>query len=113
MIRDKLPVVYLVLMAMLGVLGIKASATDSPPAIAALGVAGQTLDEGLHGKVEILLRTDVGLAGSQFDVRADNAVVTIGGTVPDEWSLRRALNLAASVPGVREVRNDMEIGRPK
>ncbi|MDR1996173.1 BON domain-containing protein [Azonexus sp.] len=113
MIRSKLRVIYLTLAAMLGVLGIGVSATDSPPAIAALGVAGQILDEGLHDKVERLLRTDVGLAGSRLHVRTSNAVVTVGGTVPDERSLRRALNLASRVPGVREIRNDMVINRPK
>ncbi|HEX6733488.1 MAG TPA: BON domain-containing protein [Azonexus sp.] len=113
MIRRNLPVIYLMLAVMFGALGIRASATDSPPVIAALGVAGQTLDEGLHEKVETLLRTDVGLSGAQFRIHTANAIVTVGGTVPDESSLRRALDLAGSVSGVREVRNAMEIGLPK
>jgi hypothetical protein len=113
MISRNLPVIFLVLVVMFGSLGIRASATDSPRAIAALGVAGHTLDTGLHDRVETLLRTDVGLAGSQFRIRTDNAVVTVGGNVPDEPSLRRAMELANSVNGVREVRNAMEIGFPK
>ncbi len=108
-----IPVIFLVLAVMFGSLGIRASATDSPRAIAALGVAGHTLDASLHERVETLLRTDVGLAGSQFRIQTDNAVVTLGGNVPDESSLRRAMELASSVSGVREVRNAMEIGYPK
>lgn len=113
MIRRNLPVIVLMLAVMIAALGIRASAIDSPPAIAALGVAGETLDAGLHDRVETLLRTDVGLTGSQFRIRTNNAVVTVGGTVPDELSLRRALELAGGVPGVREVRNAMEIDLPK
>ncbi|KAB2922865.1 MAG: BON domain-containing protein [Dechloromonas sp.] len=113
MITRNLPVIFLVLVAMFGSIGIRASATDTPRAIAALGVAGETLDAGLHDRVEMLLRTDVGLAGSQFRIQTDNAVVTIAGSVPDELSLRRAMELAGSVKGVREVRNAMEIGYPK
>jgi osmotically-inducible protein OsmY len=113
MIRRNLPVICLVLAVLLGGLGIRASATDSPQAIAALGVAGHTLDSGLHEKVETLLRTDAGLAGAQFRIHTRNAVVTLAGTVPDESSLYRALELASSVAGVREVRNAMEIGFPK
>lgn len=113
MIRRNLPVLYLMLAAMFGALGLRASAIDSPPAIAAIGVAGEALDAGLHDRVETLLRTDVGLAGAEFRIQTTNAVVTVGGTVPDEFSLRRALELASSVPGVREVRNAMEIGLPK
>jgi osmotically-inducible protein OsmY len=40
-------------------------------------------------------------------------VVTVGGTVPDENSLRRALDLASSVRGVREIRNGMVVEFPK
>ncbi|MCL2344328.1 MAG: BON domain-containing protein [Desulfobulbus sp.] len=111
MIHCKLRVTGVMLVAMLGVFGIRASALDSP--IAALRVAGQTLDQGLHDQIEMLLRTDAGLIGSRLRVRADNAVVTVGGTAPDEQAQRRALNLTRRVPGVREVRNDVEINRPK
>jgi hyperosmotically inducible protein len=41
------------------------------------------------------------------------AVVTVAGSVPDEHALRRALDLASGVRGVREVRNAMEVDLPK
>jgi len=94
-------------------LGLTAFATDDPQVIASVSMAGETLDAVLNEKVETLLRTDIGLAGSQLRVQGRAGVVTVGGTVPDEHSLRRALDLASSVRGVREVRNAMEIDSPK
>ena len=90
-------------------LGLTAFATDSPQIIAAVGVAGETLDSALNDKVETLLRTDIGLAGSQFRIQTHGGIVTVGGTVPDEYSLRRALDLVSGVYGVREVRNALAI----
>lgn len=105
--------VVLAATAILFSLGVTAYATDSPRSFAALGVAENTRDSALGDRVEILLRTDVGLAGSNFRVQTKTGIVTLGGTVPDENSLHRALELASSVRGVREVRNAMEIEFPK
>jgi osmotically-inducible protein OsmY len=40
-------------------------------------------------------------------------VVTVAGSVPDENSLRRALDLASGIKGVREIRNGMVVEFPK
>jgi len=90
-------------------LGLTAYATDNSQGMAAIGAAGETLDTALNDRVETLLRTDVGLTGSHFRVHTQAAVVTLAGTVPDENSLRRALDLASNVKGVREVRSAMAI----
>jgi len=93
-----------------GGLELTAFATDQ----GALPVAaGEGSDAALTDKVETLLRTDFGLAGSQFRVASQGGVVTLSGSVPDEHSLRRALDLASEVRGVREVRNALEIDAPK
>jgi len=113
MIKRQLVIGGYLVVALLGGLGLTAFATDNPQAIASVGLAGETLDTTLVEKVETLLRTDIGLAGSQLRVQGKGGVVTVGGTVPDEHSLRRALDLASSVRGVREVRNAMEIDFPK
>jgi osmotically-inducible protein OsmY len=94
-------------------LGLAAFASDDPKPVAASVAGNEAQDAALTDKVETLLRTDVGLTGSQFRIRAQSAIVTVGGLVPDEHSLRRALDLASGVRGVREVRNAMEIGSPK
>lgn len=103
-----------VLAILLGSLGLSAFAIDNAQGIAAAGTAIlDAPDAALHEKVETILRTDVGLVGSQLRIQSKSGVVTVGGTVPDEHSLRRALDLASSVRGVREVRNAMEIESPK
>ena len=94
-------------------IGLSANATDDPQVLAAMVANTEAHDAALTDKVETLLRTDVGLAGSKFRVAAKSAVVTVGGLVPDEHALRRALDLASSVHGVREVRNAMEVDVPK
>lgn len=94
-------------------LGLSAFATDDPKAVAAAVAGTETLDAALSDKVETLLRTDIGLAGSQLRVISKAAIVTVAGSVPDEYALRRALDLASGVRGVREVRNAMEVDFPK
>lgn len=93
-------------------LGITAFATDVPQASAA-GNTGDSVDVSLSDRVETLLRTDAGLVGGQFRVQSKAGVVILAGSVPDEQALRRALDLASSVKGVREVRNSMVIESPK
>jgi osmotically-inducible protein OsmY len=94
-------------------LGLSAFATDDPQLLAAMVANTEAHDATLTDRVETLLRTDIGLAGSQFRVISKSAVVTVGGSVPDEHALRRALDLASGVRGVREVRNAMEVDVPK
>ena len=94
-------------------LGLSAFATDDPKAVAAVVAGTEALDAALTDKVETLLRTDIGLAGSQLRVISKAAIVTVAGSVPDEHALRRALDLASGVRGVREVRNAMEVDLPK
>lgn len=92
-------------------LGLKAFAVDNPQA--ATAVAVEPPDSALGERVETLLRTDPGLSGGQFRVQAKGGVVTLAGSVPDEHALRRALDLASGVKGVREVRNGMSVDLPK
>lgn len=99
----------LVLFASIGL--VTAFALDSPsPAVSS---SSEVADNVLNDRVETLLRTDVGLAGSIFRAHTRAGIVTLVGSVPDEHTLRRALDLASSMRGVREVRNSMEIDSPK
>jgi hyperosmotically inducible protein len=95
-------------------IGLTAYAIDHPnrPTSSTLG-ATQNTDAALNDRIETLLRTDVGLAGSRFRIQTRGGVVILGGGVPDEHSLHRAIDLASSVKGVREVRNELEIEFPK
>jgi len=107
--RNLVPVLIVAASLSVG-LGVTASAIENPQAVASVG---ESPDTALNDKVETLLRTDIGLAGSRFRVHTNVGVVTVGGTVPDENSLRRALDLASSVRGVREIRNGMVVEFPK
>jgi hyperosmotically inducible protein len=95
-------------------IGLTAYAIDHPnrPTSSTLG-ATQNNDAALNDRIETLLRTDIGLAGSRFRIQTRGGVVILGGGVPDEHSLHRAIDLASSVKGVREVRNELEIEFPK
>ena len=91
-------------------IGFTAFAIDHPSRSSAVV---QSADVALNERVETLLRTDIGLAGSRFRIQTGGGVVILGGGVPDEHALNRALDLASSVRGVREVRNELEIEFPK
>lgn len=94
-------------------LGLSAFAVDDPQVVAATIANNEASDSALADKVETLLRSDVGLTGSRLRVNSKSAVVTVAGSVPDEHALRRALDLASGIRGVREVRNGMEVDSPK
>lgn len=94
-------------------LGLSAFATDDPQVLAAVVANNEAQDAALGDRVETLLRTDIGLAGSRIRVFSKASVITVAGYVPDEHALRRALDLASGVRGVREVRNAMEVDVPK
>jgi len=113
LIKLKLTVSAFLGAMLLSGLGLAAFATDNTPAPATVSAPADVPDTVLAEKVETLLRTDVGLAGSKFRIQNKAGVITIAGTVPDEHSLRRALDLASDVRGVREVRNALEIDAPK
>ena len=110
MIRPNFLPVVIIAVGLSAGLGLTAFAIENPQVTAS---AGESLDATLNDKVETLLRTDIGLTGSRFRVHTSAGVVTVGGTVPDETSLRRALDLASSVRGVREIRNGMAVEFPK
>lgn len=113
MINRNLLVGSLMAAATFAGLALSAYATDDPKALPGHVANAEALDATLSDKVETMLRSDVGLAGSRLRVIAKSAVVTVGGSVPDEHALRRALDLASSVRGVREVHNAMEVEPPK
>lgn len=66
-------------------------------------------DAALVGRVEMALKADRYLYAEHVNVLSKNGVVTLEGMVADPWDLRTALRLAASVPGVRSVVDNLEL----
>lgn len=110
MISRKFIALAVVTISLSSGVGITAFAIDHP---AAQSASTPRSDVALNDRVETLLRTDIGLAGSRFRISTQAGVVTLAGEVPDRHSLVRAMDLASSVKGVREVRNALEVDFPK
>jgi hyperosmotically inducible protein len=55
------------------------------------------------------LDTDAQLKGAHIKVRVDNGMVTLIGTVPNARAKDRAVEMARKVPGVRAVRNELQL----
>ncbi|MBP5998237.1 MAG: BON domain-containing protein [Azonexus sp.] len=110
MIKRNLVPIIVVATSLFAGIGLTAFAIDSPPGTT---TSTDSLDTALNDRVETLLRTDIALAGGHFRAQTRAGVVALGGTVPDEQSLRRALDLASSVNGVREIRSGVVVETPK
>jgi BON domain-containing protein len=65
-----------------------------------------TISSAIQGKFS----QDSGLSNKQLTVQANSGVVTLGGTVDSEAQREAASRQAASVTGVREVVNNLQVG---
>lgn len=66
-------------------------------------------DSRLSDLVRVTLLTDPVLANERIAVTAKEGLVTLSGVVDQDAKRSRALELASHVPGVREVRSDLEL----
>ena len=107
--RNLLPIIVVATSLFAGI-GLTAFAIDSPQGTA---TSTDSFDTALNDRVETLLRTDIALSGSHFKAQTRAGAVTLEGTVRDEQSQRRALDLASSVKGVREIRSGVVVEAPK
>lgn len=64
-------------------------------------------DAALNARVEAALDSEPELHGAKIGVRSDKGVVTLTGTAPDPRLRGMAAQVALSVDGVREVRNEI------
>jgi len=72
-------------------------------------------DARLQSAVQTRIMSDNALRAANIHVRADNAVVTLMGEVPDGQGLARAGQIAHAVRGVKAVRNELRqqsVARP-
>jgi len=82
--------------------------------ILAVGVACTRAagDSEVTSEVQNKLNADSGLQGKQLAVQASNGVVTLSGTVDSDAQRTAASRYASSVPGVKQVVNDLQVASP-
>jgi hypothetical protein len=75
-----------------------------------VGCSKKPNDAQVSTDVENKFSQDSGLSDKQLKVQASNGVVTLAGTVANDAQRDAAARQAASIPGVREVVNNLEVG---
>jgi len=79
---------------------------------AGVGCGKKPDDAKISSEIQGKFSLDSGLSAKQLTVQANNGVVTLGGTVDNEAQREAASRQAASVAGVREVVNNLQVGNP-
>ena len=67
-------------------------------------------DAKINSEVQDRLNGDSGLQGKQLSVQSEKGTVTLSGTVDNETQRDAAARYAASIPGVKQVVNNLAIG---
>lgn len=76
----------------------------------ALGCSKKASDAQITSDVQTKFSQDSGLSTKQIGVQSDKGVVTLSGNVDDNAQRDAAARQAASVPGVKEVVNNLVVG---
>lgn len=75
-----------------------------------VGCARKPNDAKISSDVQSKFSQDSGLANKQLKVQAEDSVVTLSGTVDNDAQREAAGRQAASVPGVKTVINNLQVG---
>lgn len=75
-----------------------------------LGCAKKPDDAKITSDVQAKFGQDSGLSSKQLSVQAANGVVTLSGTVDNDAQRNAASQQAASIPGVKTVVNNLQVG---
>jgi len=78
--------------------------------LAGVGCSKKPNDAQVSTDVQNKFSQDSGLSDKQLTVQASNGVVTLAGTVDNDAQRDAAARQAASIPGVREVVNNLQVG---
>jgi BON domain-containing protein len=79
---------------------------------ATIGCARKPDDAKVSSAIQNKFSQDSGLSGKQLAVQASNGVVTLTGFVENDAQRAAAARQAASVEGVKEVVNNLQVGSP-
>jgi hypothetical protein len=69
-------------------------------------------DAQLSSQLQDKFNSDSGLQGKQLSVQAANGTVTLSGSVENDAQREAAARYAASLPGVKQVVNNLQVGPP-
>jgi osmotically-inducible protein OsmY len=100
MSRRLLMVIWVACLASAGCAG-----TAMRPATA----SAATDDATITARVKTVLLNDTEVSATKIDVRTDNGVVTISGSVRSKAEEARAIELARQVSGVKDVRSTLQV----
>ena len=75
-----------------------------------IGCARKPEDAKISSDIQSKFSSDSGLSGKQLTVQASNGVVTLAGFVDNDAQREAAARQAASVAGVKEVVNNLQVG---
>ena len=75
-----------------------------------MGCARKPDDAKISSDIQTKFSQDSGLSAKQLSVQSANGVVTLSGNVDNDAQRQAASRQAASVPGVKEVVNDLQVG---
>jgi hyperosmotically inducible protein len=73
--------------------------------------AADDLDSGIEERFETLLGNSPEINAGDVDLRVENGVVTLSGTVPTDADRTKVEGLVRSIPGVRETVNSVRVER--
>jgi hypothetical protein len=74
------------------------------------GCAKKPDDAKIAGDIQSKFSQDSGLSGKQLSVQASEGTVTLAGTVDNDSQREAASRQAASVPGVKQIINNLQVG---
>jgi len=77
-----------------------------------LGCVKKPDDAKISSDIQSKFSQDSGLAAKQLSVRTADGVVTLSGTVDNDAQREAASRQAASIPGVKQVLNNLQVGQP-
>ncbi len=69
-------------------------------------------DAQLSSQLQDKFNSDSGLQGKQLSVQASNGTVTLSGSVDNDVQREAAARYASSLPGVKQVVNNLQVGPP-
>ncbi len=84
---------------------------EGTPTDRGAGTTSRTDDAALTAKVKAKLLSDETVEGTQIDVDTQNGVVFLNGVVDSEDQKRKAIDLARNTEGVRDVEDNLKVGR--